>query len=257
VVCGDADEHDAVEAVVGDDASGDEDGDASGGAAFVIAEGIGGDWGDGGASGEGGGEDLADDDGVGEFERIEFGTDGGAVLGDIEDLGETDELADVVSGFGDEDACGAGDRGETAVGVEAEVAPERGGGFGRVEVLEFEEEGGERVALGERVRGFVDGETFGEIGLGSGGETDADGETVGGGGEDVAVEDEAGLDEFDGFRFGDWFGGDEADGFTVEDGGFADDGFAGEEFVDAEDVADSVVRELELDALGSVGGKGR
>jgi hypothetical protein len=141
--------------------------------------------------------------------------------------------------------------------VEAEVAPERGGGFGRVEVLEFEEEGGERVALGERVRGFVDGETFGEIGLGSGGETDADGETVGGGGEDVAVEDEAGLDEFDGFRFGDWFGGDEADGFTVEDGGFADDGFAGEEFVDAEDVADSVVRELELDALGSVGGKGR
>ena len=90
------DEHDAVEAVVCDHASGDLGRDAVGGAGFVIAEGIDGDGGNDDARRERGREHLGDHDSVRVFERVEFREETGACLGSVEDFGDPDGLTDVV-----------------------------------------------------------------------------------------------------------------------------------------------------------------
>ena len=50
--------------------------------------------------------------------------------------------------------------------MEADVAPDGGGGFRGIDVFEREEVGSEGVAFREGFRGPVHGETAGEIGLG-------------------------------------------------------------------------------------------
>ena len=82
---------------------------------------------------------MADDDGVGIFQGVKFRSQAGLALGHIEDDGDAEDLPDVFGILGDEQSWWAGDWGDTAEFIQAEVAPESGGGFSGVEVLESEE----------------------------------------------------------------------------------------------------------------------
>ena len=128
--------------------------------------------------GEGRGEDLADDHGIGVFQLIELRAQVRFVLRHIEHLGDAEDLADVVGILGDEQAGRTGDGGQAPEGVQSEMTPERGRGFRGIEMLEPEKVRRHGVALGQFLGREVDAQAAGEIRLGGGAERDADADAV-------------------------------------------------------------------------------
>ncbi len=196
-------------------------------------------------------EDFHDALGAGALELDEFGDDLRGL--DIDEFEEAEGLADDRGFVGENDRVGVWNGNEGPVGVDLDDALDDGHGLLGRDVVEGLVEADDLVAIGrEFVEGVVEREALGARGAARAEDLDR---LVVDRNDAVVVHQKGAFDDADGILAGDGLG-DEDGEFVAGEVRVADDAFAGEVFVEIEDVGDLVFREGEAHLVHRAGSCG-